>query len=180
MAADAGRACKCITCCAALPSALTGQRKSSKTHILAAVPADELPASLKAVLNADEKKEAPLAVVRKEDQIYEKEFEMEMERAKVRLLLTGTPIANSTSWCGQAGPWVFDCAGHLYGFQEPMDFCRAEHLCIVCGAGTLSSFLYSLQTGRSKTTPWGSGYGKLPEGGRLHGAHWVFRSALTS
>eukprot|EP00891_Asterochloris_glomerata_P001961 jgi/Astpho2/1961/Aster-x0509 len=83
-----------------------GKHKSSKTHILAVVPANELPASLKAVLNADEKKEAPLAVVRKEDQIYEKEFEMEMERAK---------------------------------------------------------------TGRSKTTPWGSGYGKLPEGGTLHG-----------
>ena len=65
------------------------QHKSSNTRMLAAVPVDELPASLKAVLNADEKKEAPLAVVRKEDQIYEKEFEMEMERAKVRLLLTG-------------------------------------------------------------------------------------------
>ena len=102
VAADAGRACKCITCCAAcLPPALTGKQKSSKSHKLAAVPVDELPASLKAVLNADEKKEAPLAVVRKEDQIYEKEFEMEMERAKVRLLLTGKQVANSSLWPGR-------------------------------------------------------------------------------
>ena len=50
----------------------------------------------------------------------------------------------------------------------------------VCKAGTLSTVLNSLQTGRSKTTPWGSGYGKLPEGGRLHGACWVFRPASIS
>lgn len=91
---------------ACLPLASTGKHKSSKTHILAVVPANELPASLKAVLNADEKKEAPLAVVRKEDQIYEKEFEMEMERAKVRLLLTGKQLVNDCPGVWPAQPML--------------------------------------------------------------------------
>ncbi len=114
---------------ACLPLASTGKHKSSKTHILAVVPADELPASLKAVLNADEKKEAPLAVVRKEDQIYEKEFEMEMERAKVRLLLTGKQLVNDSPGCGQPSPCCATLCWSPLWHSKAMAFCRSDSLC---------------------------------------------------